>query len=265
MFDFFKKREKEYIDAQFRIFRYRSPKLSLGNNIIGNKNKIIRLKDIIVHEVDGMCKLDDDGLIGYSPMFENSILDNPLICEYGYMMRHDGIENKFFKTLEECLEYHFKSVDIYMNQYKSYSIDECVSILNYIDKPIILRFMMDKYVPIFINDNYEIFKNNENRLMGYHSIGMNSFMNALPKVYYGSFYINTDRIAHSISEELLTMEIIETKSAPYKSYGNIPKDCFESNGFVFYKEDIIQYSNYKEYLRLNKSFIRDRKIESLLN
>jgi hypothetical protein len=265
MFEFFKKKEKEYKEAEFRIFRYRTPKLHLGNNIIGNQNKIIRLKDIIVQEIGGMCELNDDGLIGHSPMFVDSILDKPLTCEYAYAINCDG-SVKFFNTIEECLEFYFYSFSIYSNPYKNFSPDDRVSTLKYIDIPIILEFMMDKCIPVFINDNYEIFKDRTNALIGYHSIEMNSFMNALPKIFYGSFYMDSNsRIVHSISEELLTMDIIETKSAPYKPYANIPGNCFDSNGFVFYKSDVIEYSNYKEYLRLNKSFLRDRKIESILN
>lgn len=86
MFNFFKKKEKEYKDVKFDIFRYRTPQINIGNNIIGDKSKIIRLKDIITMEISDMCELNDDGLIGHSYKFVDEILDKPLECRYGYAM-----------------------------------------------------------------------------------------------------------------------------------------------------------------------------------
>lgn len=265
MFSFFKKKEKEYKDVEFNIFRYKTPKLNIGNNIIGDNSKLIRLKDIISMEISDMCELNDDGLIGHSYKFVNEILDKPLECRYGYAVTYNSGVN-FFSTIEDCLKYFIGQIDIYMHDFGKYSTNDIVSLIKYIDVPLILELMEERYIPIFTNDNYDIFKDSEMYMWGYKSIGMSGCFPKLPSIKYGSFYIDIKgRIVHSISEELLTIDTITTKTSIYKSHDNYPSQFFECNNSVFYKDDVVQYTNYKEYLRLNKSVMRDRKIESILN
>lgn len=261
------RKPKIYKEVDIFLMRYQSPTISLGYNK-ATESKKIKLRDLIIDKQDNLCKIDDAGMISYSPIFIDKVLDWELVANYGYTSEffNKSGEYTYFKTIEELLQswlphiLHGSSSGFYPHPLFCH-INDPISVLKDTEIPFIREFLENRCCPIFLDNNFNILKSQTNHLVSYRMYGGSSY---LPPISYGAFYENAEgKIIHANCEQLLIRDNIKARAFKPLSEKHRPKGCVKIYDNIYYKDDFVQFRNYDQFNRTFKSFVRDRKISAI--